>query len=211
MDVQQDFCEGGTLAVAGGAAIAVAVSEYVAANRDSYALIAASRDSHAPASDNGGHFGATPDYVVTWPRHCVAGTRGAEHHPDLHLPAGTIDIAKGDGSPAYSAFEGVDPVSGKMLEDVLADNDVDELDVCGIATDYCVKATALDAVAAGFATRVLTGLVVGVAPATTLAALDEMAAAGVVFSEEGPAARAGSEAISSGQDAWTQAAMRGGG
>lgn len=210
VDVQRDFCEGGALAVAGGAAVAAAVSEYVAANEGNYALVVASRDGHAPASDNGGHFSAAPDYAETWPPHCVLGTPGAEHQPGLHLPAGTVDVVKGEGRPAYSAFEGIDSVSGKMLEDLLADNDIDEIDVCGIATDYCVKATALDAVAAGFPTRVLTALVVGVSPGTTRAALDEMVAAGVVLSDEGRRSPGGFERITSGEAAWTQAAAKGG-
>jgi nicotinamidase/pyrazinamidase len=171
VDVQLDFCEGGSLAVAGGASVA----ERINAVTGRYDQVVATRDYHV---DPGDHFSATPDYVHSWPVHCVAGTAGAAFHPALDVaPIGAV-FAKGGYAAAYSGFEGAEP-GGAGLADWLRARQVTEVDVVGIATDYCVRATALDAVRAGFATAVLTGLTAGVAPSSTAAALDEMRAAGV--------------------------------
>jgi nicotinamidase/pyrazinamidase len=171
VDVQLDFCEGGSLAVAGGASVA----ERINAVTGRYDQVVATRDYHL---DPGDHFSATPDYVHSWPVHCVAGTAGAAFHPALDVaPIGAV-FAKGGYAAAYSGFEGAEP-GGAGLADWLRAHQVTEVDVVGIATDYCVRATALDAVRAGFATAVLTGLTAGVAPSSTAAALDEMRAAGV--------------------------------
>jgi nicotinamidase/pyrazinamidase len=171
VDVQLDFCEGGSLAVAGGASVA----ERINAVTGRYDQVVATRDYHV---DPGDHFSATPDYVRSWPVHCVAGTAGAAFHPALDVaPIGAV-FAKGGYAAAYSGFEGAEP-GGAGLADWLRAHQVTEVDVVGIATDYCVRATALDAVRAGFATAVLTGLTAGVAPSSTAAALDEMRAAGV--------------------------------
>jgi nicotinamidase/pyrazinamidase len=171
VDVQLDFCEGGSLAVAGGASVA----ERLNAVTGRYDQVVATRDYHV---DPGDHFSATPDYVHSWPVHCVAGTAGAAFHPALDVaPIGAV-FAKGEFAAAYSGFEGAEP-GGAGLADWLRARQVTEVDVVGIATDYCVRATALDAVRAGFATAVLTDLTAGVAPSSTAAALDEMRAAGV--------------------------------
>ena len=171
VDVQLDFCEGGSLAVAGGASVA----ERINAVTGRYDQVVATRDYHV---DPGDHFSDTPDYVHSWPVHCVAGTAGAAFHPALDVaPIGAV-FAKGGYAAAYSGFEGAEP-GGAGLADWLRAHQVAEVDVVGIATDYCVRATALDAVRAGFATAVLTGLTAGVAPSSTAAALDEMRAAGV--------------------------------
>ncbi|MDT7776630.1 MAG: nicotinamidase/pyrazinamidase [Pseudonocardiales bacterium] len=171
VDVQLDFCEGGSLAVAGGASVA----ERLNAVTGRYDQVVATRDYHV---DPGDHFSATPDYVRSWPVHCVAGTAGAAFHPALDVaPIGAV-FAKGGYAAAYSGFEGAEP-GGAGLADWLRARQVTEVDVVGIATDYCVRATALDAVRAGFATAVLTDLTAGVAPSSTAAALDEMRAAGV--------------------------------
>jgi nicotinamidase/pyrazinamidase len=171
VDVQLDFCEGGSLAVAGGASVA----ERINAVTGRYDQVVATRDYHV---DPGDHFSATPDYVRSWPVHCVAGTAGAAFHPALDVaPIGAV-FAKGGYAAAYSGFEGAEP-GGAGLADWLRARQVTEVDVVGIATDYCVRATALDAVRAGFATAVLTDLTAGVAPSSTAAALDEMRAAGV--------------------------------
>ncbi|MDT7556452.1 MAG: nicotinamidase/pyrazinamidase [Pseudonocardiales bacterium] len=171
VDVQLDFCEGGSLAVAGGASVA----ERINAVTGRYDQVVATRDYHV---DPGDHFSATPDYVHSWPVHCVAGTAGAAFHPALDVaPIGAV-FAKGGYAAAYSGFEGAEP-GGAGLADWLRARQVTEVDVVGIATDYCVRATALDAVRAGFATAVLTDLTAGVAPSSTAAALDEMRAAGV--------------------------------
>ncbi|WP_445185455.1 nicotinamidase [Pseudonocardia sp. Cha107L01] len=171
VDVQLDFCEGGSLAVAGGASVA----ERINAVTGRYDQVVATRDYHV---DPGDHFSATPDYVRSWPVHCVAGTAGAAFHPALDVaPIGAV-FAKGGYAAAYSGFEGAEP-GGAGLADWLRARQVTEVDVVGIATDYCVRATALDAVRAGFATAVLTDLTAGVAPSSTAAALDEMRSAGV--------------------------------
>jgi nicotinamidase/pyrazinamidase len=175
VDVQNDFCEGGSLAVEGGAATAAAISGYLSAEGRSYAHIIASRDYHI---DPGSHFSASPDFSRSWPPHCVAGSTGAQFHPDFDTSAVDAVFSKGAHEAAYSAFEGTDD-AGTPLGTWLRDHGVDELDVVGIATDYCVRATALDAVKQGFATRVLLGFTAEVDPITGREALDEMRAAGV--------------------------------
>lgn len=179
IDVQNDFTEGGALGVAGGAAVAAGISRLVRENPGRYAAVIASRDWHEGHSDNGGHFAtdAPPDFVDTWPVHCVAGTPGAEYHPDLDAALVDLHVRKGEGAPAYSAFEGVVD-GGTALDDALDRLGVDEVDVAGIATDYCVRASALDALRGGRRVRILTDLVAGVAPESSAAALEELRAAG---------------------------------
>ncbi len=172
VDVQNDFCEGGRLAVAGGAAVARAISAHVAAG--GYAHVVATRDHHI---DPGGHFSAQPDFLDTWPAHCVVGTGGEELHPDLDRGPIEAVFDKGEHAAAYSGFEGSS--DGVGLADWLRAHDVDAVDVVGIATDHCVRATALDAVREGFTTRVLLPLTAGVSEATTEAALDQLRGAGV--------------------------------
>jgi len=173
VDVQNDFCEGGSLAVTGGAAVATAITEL--ARSAGYDHVVATRDHHV---DPGAHFAGEPDFVDSWPAHCVVGTAGVDLHPNLdHGPIeGVFD--KGEYAAAYSGFEGV-AADGRRLAEWLQSAGVDRVDVVGIATDHCVRATALDAVAAGYATTVLLGHTAGVAGATTERALVEMRAAGV--------------------------------
>jgi nicotinamidase/pyrazinamidase len=175
VDVQNDFCEGGSLAVEDGAATAAAISEYLTAEGATYAHIIASRDYHI---DPGSHFSASPDFSRSWPPHCVAGSTGAQFHPDFDTRSVDAVFSKGAHEAAYSAFEGTDD-AGAPLGTWLRDHGVAELDVVGIATDYCVRASALDAAKQGFATRVLLRLTVGVDPLTTREALDALRAAGV--------------------------------
>ncbi|MGY1840794.1 MULTISPECIES: nicotinamidase [unclassified Modestobacter] len=172
VDVQNDFCEGGSLAVSGGEAVARAVSAHMA--QGGYAHVVATRDHHV---DPGDHFAERPDFLETWPPHCVVGTAGVELHPRLDRRPIEAVFDKGEYAAAYSGFEGVS--DGVGLADWLRAHDVDEVDVVGIATDHCVRATALDAVAAGFTTRVLLDLTAGVAEASTDAALDQLRTAGV--------------------------------
>jgi nicotinamidase/pyrazinamidase len=178
VDVQNDFCEGGSLAVAGGAAVARDISRWLAeaAAGDSAdaAFVIATRDHHI---DPGGHFSATPDYRDSWPAHCVVGTPGVELHPDLDTSRITAVFDKGEYAAAYSAFEARG--EGELLADWLRARDVDEVVIAGIATDYCVRASALDAVRAGFATTVRLDLSAGVAPGTVQSTVQELAAAGV--------------------------------
>ncbi len=160
VDVQNDFCEGGSLAVVGGAAVAASITDLLAGDHG-YHVVVATRDHHiAP----GTHFSADPDYVDSWPPHCVAGTPGADFHAALGYRAFDGVFDKGEYAAAYSGFEGRDRESGGSLGDFLAGEGVTHVDVCGIATDYCVNATALDAAALGFDTKVLTDLTAAVAP-----------------------------------------------
>ena len=179
VDVQNDFCEGGSLPVTGGAAVAAAISDHVReAAQDSrlaYDHVVASRDHHV---DPGAHFSDAPDFVDTWPPHCLAGTPGASFHPALDVAPIEAVFDKGAHAAAYSGFEGAEP-GGADLRRWLVDRGVDTVDVVGIATDHCVRATARDAAAAGLHTRVLQGLCAGVAPESTEKALDELRAAGV--------------------------------
>jgi nicotinamidase/pyrazinamidase len=172
VDVQNDFCEGGSLAVAGGAAVAAAITEHIPSA--AYDHVVATRDHHI---DPGGHFAQQPDFLETWPAHCVVGTGGVELHEALDRGPIEAIFDKGEYAAAYSGFEGA--ADGVGLADWLRERGVDAVDVVGIATDHCVRATALDAVGSGFATRVLLPLTAGVAEASTEAALDQLKAAGV--------------------------------
>ncbi len=174
VDVQNDFCEGGSLAVAGGAAVARAISGRLATSHD-YAHVVATKDFHV---DPGAHFSDHPDYADSWPPHCVAGTPGADFHPDLDSSTVEAVFLKGAHAAAYSGFEGADE-AGTPLADWLRTRDVNEVDVVGIATDYCVHATAAAAARTGFATRVLLGLTAGVAPDSTAKAIEDLRGADV--------------------------------
>jgi nicotinamidase/pyrazinamidase len=179
IDVQNDFTEGGALGVDGGAAVAAGITSYLRQNPGRYSQVFASRDWHDADNDNGGHFATDgePDYVTTWPVHCVAGTRGAEYHPDLDTDAVTVHVRKGQGAPAYSIFEGTTD-DGSTVADALEALGILDIDVVGIATDYCVRASALDALELGRHVRVLTDLVAGVAAESSEAALEELGHAG---------------------------------
>jgi len=175
VDVQNDFCEGGSLAVAGGAGVAAAITRLL--DDHDYDHVVATRDYHI---DPGSHFAADPDYVDSWPPHCVAGTPGADFHPALDTTRIEEIFSKGAHSAAYSGFEGT-AADGTGLAAWLRAHDVDAVDVVGIATDHCVRATALDAAAEGFTTRVLLDLTAAVDPRTTEAALTAMKEAGVTL------------------------------
>ena len=188
VDVQNDFCEGGALAVSGARAVVAGINDLLAAkpgrerlgddhpgyDNRGYDHVVATKDFHV---DPGSHFSDHPDFVDSWPPHCVAGSTGAEFHPDLDTARIEQVFLKGAHAAAYSGFEGA--AGGIGLADWLRARGVDEVDVVGIATDYCVRATAQDALRAGFKTRVLLGLTAGVAPDSTKAALAEMRSAGV--------------------------------
>ncbi|MBM7438832.1 isochorismatase family protein [Streptomyces sp. HB132] len=182
VDVQNDFCEGGSLAVAGGAEVAAAITDLIGEARPGYSHVVATRDHHV---DPGDHFSATPDFEHSWPPHCVAGTEGVGFHPNFApaVASGAIDTVfdKGAYTAAYSGFEGVDE-NGTGLAQWLRDRSVTAVDVVGIATDHCVRATALDAAREGFVTHVLLDLTAGVAEATTERALGELRTAGVELS-----------------------------
>ncbi|MFD5829865.1 isochorismatase family protein [Lentzea sp. NPDC060358] len=169
VDVQNDFCEGGSLAVAGGAAVAAAISQHIAAS--AYDHVVATRDYHV---DPGDHFSLTPDFIDSWPVHCVAGSPGASFHPELDVSGIEQVFSKGRFAAAYSGFEAENDLAGW-----LTDKGVTEVDVVGIATDHCVRATALDAHRSGFRTTVLVDLTAAVAQTTRDAAVEELLAAGV--------------------------------
>ncbi len=178
VDVQNDFCEGGSLAVEGGAEVAQAITELLAdpVRRADYDHIVATKDYHI---DPGAHFSDHPDYRDSWPPHCVVGSAGVDFHPAFDTSAVEAVFHKGHHSAAYSGFEGYHADDGTTLSDWLRAHDVDQVDVVGIATDYCVKATAADAAAAGYTTRVLLNLTAGVSPTTTAEAVEALRAAGV--------------------------------
>lgn len=184
IDVQNDFTEGGALGVAGGDAVAVAVTHHLNAHHEDYALVVASRDWHHGDGDNGGHFAmdAAPNFVTTWPVHCVADTPGAEYNPGLDTTHVGYHLKKGQGIPAYSLFEGTTD-EGATVAELLRDHGVLDVDVVGIATDHCVRATALDAIAHGAQVRVFTDLIAGVAHEPSEAALAELAHAGAELAE----------------------------
>jgi nicotinamidase/pyrazinamidase len=182
VDVQNDFTEGGALAVTGGDAVAARITDFLAAHAAGYEVIIASRDWHDAEGDNGGHFAEAPDFVDSWPVHCVADTDGAAYDPLLVTEAVTHHVRKGQGKPAYSMFEGVTD-DGDTVAAVLTAAGVLSADVVGIATDHCVRASALDAIAHGVRVRVLTDLIAGVAPESSEAALAELAHTGAELVE----------------------------
>jgi nicotinamidase/pyrazinamidase len=184
VDVQNDFCEGGSLAVTGGAAVAARITDLLrdqaGQSQPGYAAVVGTLDWHV---DPGSHFSAHPDYVDTWPAHCVVGTEGSSSHPALDRSLVEAWFHKGRHAAAYSGFEGRTEdddgaQAGQGLAEWLRERGIEAVDVVGIATDHCVKATALDAVKAGFRTRLLLDLTVGVAATTTRTALAELSAAG---------------------------------
>ncbi|RNI23242.1 isochorismatase family protein [Flexivirga caeni] len=177
VDVQNDFCEGGSLAVAGGIAVAERIAAYAVGHAGDYAQIVATADWHI---DPGDHWSSDPDFVHSWPVHCQVGTPGADFRVEVQpvIANAAAIFRKGQYEAAYSGFEGAAD-DGSTLADWLRRHDVTDVDVVGIATDYCVRATALDAATSGFTARVLTELTAGVAPESTQRALDDFAAAGV--------------------------------
>lgn len=184
VDVQNDFTEGGALGVTGGDAVAEGITRHLEAHAGEYAVIVASRDWHDAHNDNGGHFHHEPDFIDSWPVHCVSGTDGAEYDEGFVTDAVTHHVKKGQGKPAYSLFEGTTD-DGETVAQLLEDNGVVDVDLVGIATDYCVRASALDAIEHGRRVRILTDLVAGVAPGSSEAALVELAHAGAELAESG--------------------------
>jgi nicotinamidase/pyrazinamidase len=179
IDIQNDFCEGGALAVSGGAAVATKVSKYMA--ESSYDLVVASRDWHDADNNNSGHFaepGTSPNYTNTWPIHCVANTPGAAYHPNLATDLIEVDIYKGQGQNGYSIFEGVTE-TGESFQQLLQARGISEVDVVGIATDHCVLASAMDSKKHGLKVRVISSLTAGVSATSTEAAIDQMVDNGI--------------------------------
>lgn len=181
IDVQNDFCEGGALACEGGAAVASKISKYINHHRQSYDFVIASRDWHTPNDLNDGHFpplGIQPDFQKTWPQHCIAQTKGAEYHQNLDIHQIDIHIKKGQRANGYSIFDGTTE-SGLSFLELIRNSEISEVDIVGIATDYCVRASALDSVRNGLKVRVISSLTAGVSPQSTEKSIDEMIDAGV--------------------------------
>jgi nicotinamidase/pyrazinamidase len=183
VDVQNDFADpSGSLSVAGGDRIVRAVNREIEMATANGSIVIATQDWHPPRTPHFAKDGGP------WPVHCVAGTWGAELHPALTLPGDAPRVRKGtNGEDGYSGFTMRDPVSGETtateLEGLLRDAGVEDVVVTGLATDYCVKATALDAVRLGFGTAVLADAVaaVDVEPGDGARAIEEMQAAGVAI------------------------------
>ncbi len=178
VDVQPTFCEGGSLAVEGGNQVAADIGALISSDHG-YALVATTQDWHI---DPGDHFSEEPDFIDSWPPHGVAGTPDAALHPALADETRHIDygVRKGQYGAAYSGFEG-STEEGTSLAALLRNGAVTHVDVVGLALDHCVRATALDAVKEGFATRVLVELTAAVANDTAVSALSELREAGVVL------------------------------
>lgn len=181
IDVQNDFCEGGALACPGGAQVAKDITKFLNANPDAYDFVIASRDWHTPHSSNAGHFpkaGEAPDFISTWPLHCIAGEPGANYHPNLDQSLIDVHLKKGQGQPGYSIFEGTTD-SGERIQQLLPRLSIESVDVVGIATDHCVLASAMDAKAFGLGVQVITSLTAGVGKLSTEDAIDQMVDAGI--------------------------------
>lgn len=195
VDVQNDFCEGGSLAVTGGADLASEITELIADAPD-FDFIVATQDWHV---DPGSHFSDAPDFRTSWPVHCVAGSKGAALHRNLDTEDIDAYFRKGKFDAAYSGFDGLlapedevavgereahesadeDAESPLSLDDWLRENDVEDVVIVGLATDHCVRATALDAVNAGYNTTVLRDYIAGVDEDASDEALEELEDAGV--------------------------------
>jgi len=176
VDPQPDFFEGGALPVTGATRVAEKIAAYLLAHGEDYTMRIVTQDWHI---DPGDHWSSDPNYVTTWPVHCVAGTSGAAIHRALADQQWDVIIHKGLHEGAYSGFDGVNG-DGSSLADQLTKGAVDNVTIVGFATDHCVKATALDARAYGLDVTVVLDLCAGVAPKTTREAILEMTAAGVV-------------------------------
>lgn len=174
VDVQNDFCEGGALAVTGGSEIAGLITQYLGNSLGIYHLVVATRDNHINPS---GHFDPDPDFLSTWPVHCLKGSLGAEFHPALDTSLIDHTVFKGDFQAAYSGFEGK-TAQGETLLELLERLEIEVLDICGIATDYCVLQTALDALDRGYPTTVFIDLIAGVTEQGALEALEELQSRG---------------------------------
>jgi nicotinamidase/pyrazinamidase len=171
VDIQNDFLPGGALAVPGGDKIIPVLNEYISVFKDHHSPIIATRDWHPQITK---HF---KQYGGLWPPHCIQNTWGARFHPDLHLPSDTIIISAGIGEDqeGYSGFEGVDH-TGKPFLNVLKEKQISHLYIGGIATEYCVKSTVLQAIKFGFKVNLLTDAIIGInlQPSDSQKAIDEM-------------------------------------
>jgi nicotinamidase/pyrazinamidase len=180
VDVQNDFCPGGSLAVSEGDRVVPKANRAIEIFQRHGLPILATRDWHPRETKHFKEFGGA------WPPHCIQGTKGARFHPDLRLPKAVMILSKGmdPEQDSYSGFQAF-TASGRDLESVIRDLGIDELYICGLATDFCVRATSLDARRRGIRVRVLADAIRGVdlRPGDSEAALKEMREAGVLFAE----------------------------
>lgn len=181
VDVQNSFCEGGSLAVAGGNYVAESIQCYLWglsrwADDHPYFDVISTQDWHI---EPGNHFSSTPDFKDSWPKHCLAGTEGANIHPALNQTRIDFSFFKGQYAAAYSGFEGRLLQGDVTLDLFLKNAGVEALDICGIALDHCVKATALDSVRLGYKTRILYDLTASVHPENDAALMDELMTFGI--------------------------------
>lgn len=178
VDLQNDFCPGGALGVPDGDRIVSRVNRTIELFERRGLPILATRDWHPRVTKHFKEFGGA------WPPHCIQGTKGARFHPDLRLPKDIVLLSKGmdPEQDSYSGFQALSP-AGRDLESVVRDLGIDEIFLCGLATDYCVRATALDARRRGIRVHVLEDAIKGVEvrPGDSVAAIREMRAAGVAF------------------------------
>jgi nicotinamidase/pyrazinamidase len=178
VDLQNDFVEGGALPVPGGTQVVAHVARHVRHFRSEYTFVVATRDLHEDPPD---HFSEKPDYINTWPPHGVKGTTGAV----LCTPISNlvrekiiqVVVDKGRHAAAVSAFEAVDP-RGHLLVDVLREQRIDHIDICGLITEYCIRASALDARKHEFQVRILVNLCGAASPEAAQRAFEDMKAAG---------------------------------
>ncbi|MCP3425974.1 isochorismatase family protein [Rothia sp. AR01] len=204
VDVQNDFCPGGALATSRGAEVAGEISEYLLTHRAAYDAVVTTQDWHV---DPGTHFSDDPDYRTSWPVHCRAGSEGAALHEDLDVDGVDAGFRKGAYDDGHSGFEGllipeeavaagerepgqvVEDTLNVSLDDWLQERGIEAVDVVGIATEYCVLATALDGVDAGYETRVLLDLTASIAEDAAEEAVERMEGAGVEIAESGDVGR----------------------
>ncbi|RLG79340.1 MAG: nicotinamidase [Thermoprotei archaeon] len=175
VDMQRDFCEGGALPVKGCSSLVPVINSYIDIFRGLGRLVIASRDWHPPNHSSFKEFGGP------WPPHCVQGSEGAEFHPELRLPPDAVIISKADTpeKEAYSAFDNTE------LHYILTKAGVRRVFVCGVATDYCVKHTAKDALELGYEVVILRDAVAAVDPAEGEKVLRELVKAGAVVASSG--------------------------
>ena len=184
VDVQNDFCEGGSLAVHGGAAVASDIGALLHhwvrqdPKAPPYDVVVATKDHHVDPGSHWARAGQQPDYVDSWPVHCRVGTDGEAFHPNLDPQPFDAVFLKGEHGAASSGFQG-HTADGTPLADWLRRHEVGQVDICGIDTGHGLRRTVLDARAQGFEVRLLTRLCAGLAPGSTGPALQELEDAGV--------------------------------
>ncbi len=179
VDSQPDFYEGGALPVDGATATSYRIAQFLCERRGDFDLAIVTQDWHL---NPGEHWSSEPDFVTSWPVHCVANSAGAQIHESLADIKWDAVIRKGMHEAAFSGFDGEGP-DGATLDEILSSAEVANVTVVGFATDYCVLATALDARQRGLNVRVLLHLCAGVTPSSALDAVAQMRCVGIVVDQ----------------------------